>query len=732
MVSVVLFAHTNKSSPSSAQQLNASSSNSQLNSSSQSLSPTWSLASFTLFGTSRHSNIPSTPNPQLDHQSSSLSLSSTPDYSRQPTSGLDINEWLQIDASRAVRSLTQDDEDVEGSSVREEKRSTNGDANNAPPNRFSTPLSLRHQSTVPIRNSFPPSQAGYTPAAPRRYGDISSINLSTPIAGSPDMNDVNEWASPADRDGIHSLHAVKEEGKNHNLTQLSKGLRLVSSFFAVDWLFLKFIFNLGRRVFSSQRTFLVKKFMIHTSYRQYDPKKEIYDPKETRSAVKVFVDAFDYDGDLKIRRTYAEKAKLRKLPWFDGLVCAADNADAIEERTAEDKEWKEVEKTLPNFWEMSMEVKEEMQKMEWLDKCLPWSYTYLCYLVPTQILLTKSGRKNWLRVFQTYFGMFLVCFGIWPEWVVKDFKIIERFKKFVELQEIMYRNIGDEIFEETLSKDVFTTIDNDKKVAFGQFVASMCTCRIALLQVAPVLTAFSLFSSSVAGSPLFVLSADMEKELPPVIDLFQPFKDAETMLAADYANRTPPGLQKRFLGYYILINQSRLIQFIINGYSFLTSIAIIFFPKTIFVLTPFLTFIVLHQGILSSLYMMLLLKKLMFGHKALAEEGGDGSPENEGPADNPLPLEEARNSLDGDETTSVAAADINMAASNNSYIDDGWNTTIRSPNKAKGSLWLQSSSSDSSLLHSPSDIGFNISSSSNRADNDVALTPARKVNKLII
>jgi hypothetical protein len=437
----------------------------------------------------------------------------------------------------------------------------------------------------------------------------------------------------------------------------------------------------------------------------------------------VYVDAFDYDDDLKIRRKYATQAKICELPVFDGLV-AEDNADAIKERTAEDDEWKKVKETLPNFLEMSMEVKTEMKEIKWLDKCLPWSYTYLCYLFPAQILLTKKGWGSWKRVMETYIGMLLVCCGIWPEWVVKDFDIIKRFKKFVALQEDIYRSIGDEIFHETKSQDVFTKIDNNEKVAFGQFVASMCTCRIALLQIAPVLTPLSLFSSSVAGSPLIVLCPEMVKELPPLFDLCQPFKDAKTMLKADYTNRDPPRLLIWFLGYYILVNQSRLIQFFINGYSFLMSIALIFFPKSLFVLTPFLTCVVPHQAILSSVYTMLVLKKLMFGQKAHAK-GGDISSENESRDDNHLPLEEAIL----DDEASVAEVD---ASNNHSYIDDEENT-IRSPSRGKGSLWMQSSSSDSSfILHLHSDSGFNISSSSSKANSEVSFTPTRKVKKIVI
>ena len=561
--------------------------------------------------------------------------------------------------------------------------------------------------------------------ADEKRTDPSPLTLAVlPRSLEEELGRTNNW-NPADRDGLQSLHAAVPRKKFVYMKQLSNGLRIISSFFAVDWILLKIIFNLGNSIFFRQRTFMMNKFMIHTSYRSYDPRRERFDPKTARSAVKVNVDAFKYDDDLKMFRKYAEKAKLCYLPWFDGLV-SADNADAIVERLEEDKEWEIVKTTLPSFLEMAKDVRKDLEAIEWLDKWPPWSYNYLCHFFPAQILLTNSGRKNWWRVCQTYFGMFLVCLGIWPSWVVKDFKIVERFEEYTRLQEVIYRQIGDEVFTNIRVKDIFTKIDNNERVAFGQFVASMCTCRIALLQIFPILTLWSMFASAVSATPLVVLSDEMDKKLPPMIVL-KPFAEAEAMLREDYKG-DPPLIQVWFIGYYLLVNQSRLIQFILSGYLYLMSMSIIFFPTALVQLTPILAFILLHQGLLSSFYVMLLLKKLLF-QNVVRKSTDDDIKEGE----NADTTDDNNNNLTTDERSNFSVSqDDNEAISNfrrrfgspGISTSDSRNSSSRDRRTPNDSLWLQCNSADSSghlSLGGPGSIS---------ADNSTQSTASRSVRRV--
>jgi len=375
--------------------------------------------------------------------------------------------------------------------------------------------------------------------------------------------------------------------------------------FALDWLIFKMIFNFGRSVFEGQRSFLVNNYMVNAPYHVYDEQKGEYIPD---SNVIVYVDAFEYDRALHDLKTYAKSVKLRELPWFDGLV-ATDNAHTISERAEEDFEWTKVKETLPSYYDMTQDVRKEMKAIQWLDKCLPWSYKYLCYLVPTQLMLSPSGREHWRRVCRTYFGMLLVCVGIWPQWLVDEFEIVKKFENFIKLSEVVYREVGNEVFS-SKKEDTFTKIENDVKESFGQFIASIILCRIALLQIVPSLTVISNFASAVASTPLFVLSETMNERLPPLI-FTKSLKIAEEMLEAD-TSTSPSRARVWFFAYFMFINHSRLIQFFINGYQSVVSISIIFFPQYLGKLVPLLVAILFHQGLLSAFYVVLLFKKLLF------------------------------------------------------------------------------------------------------------------------
>jgi hypothetical protein len=134
-------------------------------------------------------------------------------------------------------------------------------------------------------------------------------------------------------------------------------------------------------------------------------------------------------------------------------------------------------------------------------------------------------------------------------------------------------------------------------------------CRIALLQIEPSLTVWAVFASSVAASPLLVCEA-MHKKLPPLIAT-DAFQRAYDLLKETYC-RKPPIIQTAFLGWYIFVNQSRIIQFMLAGFLNIVSIGIIFFPQRLKHLIPPLVILIVHYGLLQSIYVVYMFKKLLF------------------------------------------------------------------------------------------------------------------------
>jgi hypothetical protein len=376
---------------------------------------------------------------------------------------------------------------------------------------------------------------------------------------------------PSDRKGVH-------------YSMGSKVMRAVFSIFAFDWIILYFVYTLAWFVFRSQQAFLTGKYMIHTTHK-----------KALRDACR----------DLARLRKYAANAQLCRLPLCDGWV-VTDTADTVKDRNQEDAEWKEVEKTMPSYSNSEIDVRKVLEAMSNYfnperkaesQESFPYVFFVLCHLF---IILWRVGK--------TFFGMIFLCMGIWPDWLVRDFKIIEKFQEFKRLNEAIYRQVGNGVFLNPL-EDAFTKIDNDEGVSFGQFVSAVTMCRIALLQIEPSLTVWAVFASSVAASPLLVCEA-MHKKLPPLFAT-DAFQRAYDLLDKTYF-RKPPIIQTAFLGWYIFVNQSRIIQFMLAGFLNIISIGIIFFPQHLKNLIPPLVVLIVHYGLLQSIYVVYMFKKLLF------------------------------------------------------------------------------------------------------------------------
>jgi len=380
----------------------------------------------------------------------------------------------------------------------------------------------------------------------------------------------------SDRKGVHYLH---------DEVLGSKVMRAVFSIFALDWIILYLVYTLAWFVFRSQQAFLTGKYMIHTAAHK----------KALRDACR----------ELDRLRKYAAYAQLCRLPLCDGWV-VTDTADTVKDRNQEDAEWKEVEKTMPSYSNSEIDVRKVLEAMSNCfyperkaegQESFPYVFFVLCHLF---IILWRVGK--------TFFGMILLCMGIWPDWLVRDFKIIEKFEEFKRLNEAIYRQVGNGVFLNPL-EDAFTKIDNDEGVSFGHFVSAVTMCRIALLQIEPSLTVWAVFASSVAASPLLVCEA-MHKKLPPLFAT-DAFQRAYDLLDKTYF-RKPPIIQTAFLGWYIFVNQSRIIQYMLAGFLNIISIGIIFFPQHLKNLIPPLVVLIVHYGLLQSIYVVYMFKKLLF------------------------------------------------------------------------------------------------------------------------
>jgi hypothetical protein len=379
----------------------------------------------------------------------------------------------------------------------------------------------------------------------------------------------------------------------------SKVGRITFSFFALDCYVLKTFHILARSMFSVQQAFLLSEYKVFTLFQE--------EGQFRRKKVIEYKDAFDCEEELKDLRKWASHASPGSLALFDGFV-NEKSAQRVADLIEEDIFWKDVKGMFPSFVDLSCDAYAEMA---WMDMVgLFWARSFFCHCFPAQIYFTEVGRDSWKRVLRTYVGLVLFCLGVWPDWLATDFKIVEKFRKFRATHNAVYNRVNNDVVS-FVRQDAFTKIDNEEKIIFGRFVAAVTTCRIALLQIVPVLTLWSLLASAVASTPMFVFNKEMNDMLPAMIAT-DAYKKAVLWLTEDYNGKRPGCLQCLFLTYYIFINQSRLILCCINGFLSFISVAIIFFPEQLQWMIPVMVVVMVHQGLLSGLYILLLFEKLIF------------------------------------------------------------------------------------------------------------------------
>lgn len=415
----------------------------------------------------------------------------------------------------------------------------------------------------------------------------------------------------------------------------------IGQIFALEKLVLAAVFYFGKVVFYQLKHYLKTPKMILAKKLKPERtikvevvtgKGKIEKVKKIRPEekyVRVEVDAYEHDKELELLRRYVQDVELcnLRMQCFDTV-----DEEYLFERRLEHEAWLDVEKNLPSYFNMCLEIREEMK--EKLDQHLPWGYKWMCYLMPTQLIFSEIGRRHWYRVAKTYFGMACVAIGLWPQWVVKDFRIIEKFDDYNNATKELYSKVGDEVFqrqnrEDAKTADLFTTIDNDERLAFANFVAAITTSRIVLFQIIPYFTVFSVISTAIANTPLFVMDKEMNDRLPAMFE-WKAGVIATKLLINDQGHA--PLYQRLFLTWYIFWNRSRAIQFFVNIYVFIVALKIYIDPRSVPRVVPVLLVIVFHQCLLASGYVILLVRKLLFPDInkiaiVLDEDGNIVSPE---------------------------------------------------------------------------------------------------------
>ena len=235
----------------------------------------------------------------------------------------------------------------------------------------------------------------------------------------------------------------------------------------------------------------------------------------------------------------------------------------------------------------------------WLRNIILFIVAILSWTIFGQ-LLSKRGRRIWYRVLENYWVFCKVALGYWNDNDVYDFDLSTRFdeieKESNKLSPDAYRKRG------------LSAIVN--KANRMNLVAALVSTRVVLIQLIPDLTLLSTFAVDISSSPIFVFSDSLTRDLPALV-LWN-----SSGLARDWLvnmNMNIVAWKVNLLSVYLLVVESRLLQFVLNVVFNLLAVLLIFGPNSaqpMIILLALVFFV--SVAIVYSFYLIILLDKKFF------------------------------------------------------------------------------------------------------------------------
>ena len=242
-------------------------------------------------------------------------------------------------------------------------------------------------------------------------------------------------------------------------------------------------------------------------------------------------------------------------------------------------------------------------------------------------------------------GFFFMSLGIWTDTMVKHLSIIETFTKFsricedspgvtedsnlsVKFNPLRMRDDTSEVLlggdNNNYESEQDGSIGNDleRRAMFIKFLSAMTSCRAVLWQLIPGLTAFAILSVDLSSCPIFIVSEKVQHWVPPLI-----VKNSWDIAKSQFAEgclgskdkEKPQPWQLILLSFYIFVQESRLVQFIIIVVNSSAAFAIVFSSNIeVFVILFLMVNII--SSIAETGYSILLLHQLFFSEKKYEEE----------------------------------------------------------------------------------------------------------------
>ena len=349
--------------------------------------------------------------------------------------------------------------------------------------------------------------------------------------------------------------------------------RMATALASVDWFFMKAVFNLGLDLQQNMHRFIT---LVGETYGKEDAMK---------SYESIFQDP-------------SKGAAQPEVAWFH--VWDYLESSSTTEYLIEEMKWKSQKQQFPNYYDVVKSIKSEViKRSEDIDFCstgplsLMWRWffwTIGCWIPPLQIVLSSTAREIWMNVIQNYYLFFCMSAGMWTDDMERKFKLIEQFKAFESTLLTMKEDVQDASDIKTMDNPIFardikdsssiivdaasriSTIIPDfthaatygRKGMFTLFLSATSSCRSVLWQIIPGMTGFAIVAVETSECPILVFSSEVRSNLPPLVKT-DAWSDAKERLSApnveETEGRNPMSWKVFLLACYIVIKESRLLQF---------------------------------------------------------------------------------------------------------------------------------------------------------------------------
>ena len=471
-----------------------------------------------------------------------------------------------------------------------------------------------------------------------------------------DNNDSDEADQRMNRDDHESTKEEQSQEQQQEAgIDYEQWWRYLNAWTAFDWFFVKSLVVFARNLERNMQAFLESTYTYLKDF-----------PTPTLSTKRMTKELEIALHPEELQPKTESSRSLARISW---LYVKDQQRDEFQDQMKDEtKKITQFHSKHPTFMWTQVRIWEELcDQTEHIPTCLTSPseqkvYNIMCFAVfPVQLNYSERSQDIWQFVAKSYVGFCCMSVGFWTDEMVYDLSIIDSFEEFhrkavgnatgererpvndnsdLSFKYNPLRTRDDDATEVFLSGETTTNNVNDleggdidseedieKKALFVRYLSAMTSCRSVLWQLIPGMTAFAILSVDLSSCPVFIFSKEIdEKHLLPQLLVTNSWSIAEKQIedgVVGKGNKKPYYWQLALLSFYVVMQESRLIQFSVVVVNNLTAFAIVFGSSNLSAFVILFLVVNLLVGFAQFGYAVLLLHQFFF-----SKSSDDGNEEN--------------------------------------------------------------------------------------------------------